>query len=215
MKIHLLVLIFLFSSFFAYGDEGEAMFLASEYVKKINPEMVLCVSYQVNQEDDDFYYIKVRTENKNKQCTGDPNMSVTLFNLKITKTSNQLYKVDELGINGDQLISLNADEVFSKYCHDINADKEYDGTLEFRCEFQNMPISESYQKLLIFGYRGLKGSLPLKDSTYKLSEHTLSYRWNDKSNLQIKIYNDMETVTYTLKYTKNATVLSSVYETGY
>lgn len=215
MKIHLLVLIFLFSSFFAYGDEGEAMFLASEYVKKINPEMALCVSYQVNQEDDDFYYIKVRTENKNKQCTGDPNMSVTLFNLKITKTSNQLYKVDELGINGDQLISLNADEVFSKYCHDINADKEYDGTLEFRCEFQNMPISESYQKLLIFGYRGLKGSLPLKDSTYKLSEHTLSYRWNDKSNLQIKIYNDMETVTYTLKYTKNATVLSSVYETGY
>lgn len=142
-------------------------------------------------------------------------MSVTLFNLKISKTSNQLYKVDELGINGEQLISLNADEVFSKYCHDINANKEYDGTLEFRCEFQNMPISESYQKLLIFGYRGLKGSLPLKDSIYKLSEHTLSYRWSDKSNLQIKIYNDMETVTYTLKYTKNATVLSSVYETGY
>lgn len=215
MKKYLFSMILFFLPFTSYGDQSSAIIIASEYVKKINPEMVLCVSYQVNQEDDNFYYIKVRTENKNKQCTGDPNMSVTLFNLKISKTSNQLYKVDELGINGEQLISLNADEVFSKYCHDINADKEYDGTLEFRCEFQNMPISESYQKLLIFGYRGLKGSLPLKDSIYKLSEHTLSYRWSDKSNLQIKIYNDMETVTYTLKYTKNATVLSSVYETGY
>lgn len=215
MKKCILSIILFFLPFTSYGDQNSAITIASKYVKKINPEMSSCVSYQVYQEDNDFYYIKVRTENRNKSCTGDPNISVTLFNLKVSKSSNKLYKVDELGINGDQLIPLDADVVFSKYCHDINADKEYDGTLKFRCDFQNMSISESYEQLLIFGYRGLKHALPLKNSSYKLSEHTLSYKWIDKSNLEIKVNNDMENIIYTLKYTKDGTLLSSTYKTGY
>lgn len=118
MKDYLLIFIFLFSSFYSYSDEGKSISVAYQYIKNELPEMEACVSYQMYQEDDDFYYIKVRAENRNKECEGDPNISVTLFNFKVSKSSNQLYKEIELGLNNYQPIKINTQSIQGEYSHE-------------------------------------------------------------------------------------------------
>lgn len=131
MKIHLLILTFLFYSFYAYSNDGKAISVVYQYMKNKLPEMEACVSYQLYQEDEDFHYIKVRTENKNKSCAGDPDISVTLFNFKISKVDNRLYKEDQLGINGYQPINDESQYVHGAYSYEHRGEKLIDGTTSF------------------------------------------------------------------------------------
>lgn len=131
MKNSLLIIIFLLYSFYAYSDEDKAISVVSQYIKNELPAQKTCVSYQMYQEDQDFYYIKVRTENRNKLCAGDPNISVTLFNFKISKRDCQLYKEDELGINGYQSINDKNQYIHGAYSYKYTGEKLNDGNTSF------------------------------------------------------------------------------------
>ncbi|MEX5979010.1 hypothetical protein, partial [Providencia vermicola] len=62
MRNKILIFVFLLYSFYAYSDENKAISVAYQYIKNELPAQEACVSYQMYQEDDYFYYIKVRTE---------------------------------------------------------------------------------------------------------------------------------------------------------
>ncbi|MER5095634.1 hypothetical protein, partial [Providencia stuartii] len=105
--------------------------VAYQYIKNELPAQEACVSYQMYQEDDYFYYIKVRTENRNKSCAGNPNISVTLFNFKISKSDTQLYKEDELGVNGYQPINVESQYIHGAYSYEYTGEKLNDGNTSF------------------------------------------------------------------------------------
>ena len=128
---NLLIFVFLLYSFYAYSDENKAISVVSQCIKNELPAQKAYVFYQVYQEDKDFYYIKVRTENRNKLCTGDPNISVTLFNFKISKIDSQLYKEDELGIKGYQPINDKIQYIHGTYSYEYTGEELNDGTTVF------------------------------------------------------------------------------------
>ncbi|MEY0338155.1 hypothetical protein AB7V82_16280 [Providencia stuartii] len=56
---------------------------------------------------------------------------MTLFNFKISKVDNQLYKEDQLGINGYQPINDESQYVHGAYSYEHRGEKLIDGTTSF------------------------------------------------------------------------------------
>ncbi|HCT1988700.1 hypothetical protein [Proteus mirabilis] len=92
-----------------------------------------CFSYQVYKEDIKFYYIKVRESHNPERCEGDTNVSIALFNFKLSKTNNQLYKEDGLGINGYQPINDKSQYIHGTYSYEYTGEKLNDGTAVLIC----------------------------------------------------------------------------------
>ncbi|EJF7710983.1 hypothetical protein H0910_16165 [Providencia alcalifaciens] len=179
MKNSLLIIIFLLYSFYAYSDEDKAISVVSQYIKNELLAQKACVSYQMYQEDQDFYYIKVRTENRNKLCAGDPNISVTLFNFKISKRDCQLYKEDELGINGYQSINDKNQYIHCAYSYKYTGEKLNDGNTFFINWTFNF-IDNRTVNLAISSWHELFRCDGNYDIQYNKNEIDLSYNKNNE-----------------------------------
>lgn len=118
------------------------------------------------------------------------------------------FKEMKADLNAD--LAISEKESLSMYCHNEKAEHAYDGTSGSICDFRNMNLKQTYEKIRVlndFSRKYMKEDLPIKNDEYKINEGAVSYQWNGNNSLNIFIVLDGESSKYSFNEQSSGTKL--------